>query len=71
MAVEGISPLHFYIGLVISGLCAGIGSAFGAYLVNKYLVARTDAIVSRLEEKVKVIQDKLKIPKSKGPEKTA
>ena len=69
VTLSALSPMQFYIGLIISGICAGIGSAFGAYLVNKYVVAKTDAVINRLEDKVKTIQSKLKIRTSEDSKK--
>jgi hypothetical protein len=44
-----VERIDFYAGMIISGLCGGVGSALGAYLVNRGIIKH----VERLEERMK------------------
>jgi len=59
VTLSALSPMQFYIGLIISGICAGIGSAIGAFLVNKYFITTTGKVLKSLEDKVRVLQEKI------------
>lgn len=46
-----VEAVDFYLGMIISGLCGGIGSALGVYLVNRAVIKHIERIESRMKNK--------------------
>lgn len=46
-----IESYQFYLGMIISGLCGGIGSALGAYIVNRAVIRHIDKLDRKLSRK--------------------
>ena len=46
--IESISKIDVYIGLAINGAATGLGSAIGAYLANKHIIEKSQAIINKL-----------------------
>jgi hypothetical protein len=42
-----LQNIDLYIGLIITGLCTGLGSAIANYFVNKHLIERIENIKKR------------------------
>ena len=54
-----ISPFQLYLGMIVSGICAGIGSAIGTYLVNKYFVKNTSRLIKKLDKRIKHLHQRV------------
>ena len=60
-----IERIDFYAGMVISGLCGGMGSALGAYLVNRGIIRHIDKLESKIKKSNSSGQRKLFNDKTK------
>lgn len=48
-----LQSFNVYIGLAITGLCTGLGSAIGGYLANKHLIQGSENIANKIKNKMK------------------
>jgi hypothetical protein len=47
--IKIIEKVDFYVGMIISGLCGGIGSALGAYVVNRAVIKHIETLEKRIK----------------------
>jgi hypothetical protein len=53
LATVDISKFDIYMGIAITGLFTGLGSALGSYLANKHLIEGTQKFVDKFKRKKK------------------
>jgi hypothetical protein len=46
--IENISKIDIYLGLAITGVFSGLGSAVGNYFANQHLIKGTKKLMRRL-----------------------